>query len=369
MSLAPSGPVGLGRLCAALWLLLAPAAPAEAEALFAPPARAAPPRPETPAPESRPADRITSGLFSPKMEAGQGRAPAPRGRETRPENPAPAARQTLVAPAGEKPYWLVEARAAERPYFQAEEKAPELPYWLTREESEGAPSAPYWRVGETPPERPYWEPAPERVEIWAHTVEPAVTAPPSAPGPAGDPRTISYFMYKDEAGLRHLSNVPADPRYREFSFTIDVTVQRGLAGARTGRLRFTQENLRPTILRAAAAFRLDPALIAAVIKSESAFDAHAVSWAGAQGLMQLMPATAREMGCARPFDPLENIMAGSRYLRLMLDTFGGDLALALAAYNCGPDRVQRLWRIPNIPETKNYVVIVTRNYERYKGQF
>jgi soluble lytic murein transglycosylase-like protein len=84
--------------------------------------------------------------------------------------------------------------------------------------------------------------------------------------------------------------------------------------------------------------------------------------------MQLMPSTARDMGCADPFDPVQNIMAGSRYLRLMLNTFGGDLTLAIASYNCGPERVKRLWRVPNIPETKNYVVIVSRNYERYKGQ-
>ena len=62
-------------------------------------------------------------------------------------------------------------------------------------------------------------------------------------------------------------------------------------------------------------------------------------------------------------------MGGSRYLRLMLNEFGGDLSLALAAYNAGPNRVKRNWAIPNIPETQNYVVIVMRNYERYRSQF
>jgi hypothetical protein len=286
---------------------------------------------------------------------------------------APTVRQTLVVDGTgidgsrggqpEKPYWVVEARVAERPYFQAEEKAPDLPYWLGREDRDDTP---YWQVRESVQERPYWEPTPERVEIFAHTVEPAVTSPPPAPEPAGDLRTISYFMYQDESGIKHLSNVPVDPRYREF--TVTVRLWRGLAGSRTGQLRFTHEKLRPVILQAAAAYNLDPALIAAVIKSESAFDAHAVSWAGAQGLMQLMPGTARDMECANPFDPVQNIMAGSRYLRLMLDTFGGDLALAVAAYNCGPERVRRYWRVPNIPETRNYVIIVSRNYERYKGQ-
>jgi soluble lytic murein transglycosylase-like protein len=319
-------------------------------------------------------------LFSPVGERGR-KALAVRGGDeggTRPETPASTVRQTLVIDEGrgaaagrppeEKPYWVVEARMAERPYFQVEGQAPETPpYWLEREEERD--DAPYWQareaVRESALDRPYWEPAPERVEILS--VEPAVTAPPPPPEPAGDLRTISYFMYKDEFGVRHLSNVPVDPRYREF--TVAVRLERGLAGAGTGRLRFTHESLRPVILRAAAAYGLDPALIAAVIKSESAFDAHAVSWAGARGLMQLMPGTARDMGCADPFDPDQNIMAGSRYLRLMLDTFGGDLRLAIASYNCGPERVRRLWRVPDIPETRNYVTIVSRNYERYKGQF
>jgi len=269
----------------------------------------------------------------------------------------------------EKPYWAAESRPAERPYFQAEENAPESPpYWLEREDRDDTP---YWLTREATREsaRPYWEPTPERVEIIAHTVEPAFIAPPPAPEPAGNLRTISYFMYQDESGIKHLSNVPDDPRYREFTVTVDIKVHRGLDGARTGRLRFTRESLRPIILRAARAYNLDPALIAAVIKAESAFDAHAVSWAGAQGLMQLMPGTARDMECADPFDPSQNIMAGSRYLRLMLDAFGGDLTLALASYNSGPERVRRNWRVPNIPETRNYIRIVSRNYERYKGQF
>jgi hypothetical protein len=250
----------------ALWLLLGPAALAGAEgALFAPPESRA--RVEQP----RAADRITasSGLFSPEIKVDeQGRKTLViRGEEDgsgndeggiRSENLAPTVRQTLVThgsqgvaagrPAEEKPYWVVEARLAERPYFQVDEKAPDTPYWLEREERDDTP---YWQAGETAPERPYWEPTPERVVIIAHTVEPAVTAPPPAPEPAGDLRTISYFMYQDEFGIKHLSNVPDDPRYREF--TVTVRLQRGLAGARAGPLRFTHESLRPIILRAAAA--------------------------------------------------------------------------------------------------------------------
>jgi hypothetical protein len=365
------GKLGWG---AALWLFLVPAGPARGEeALFAPLAEAA-----LPAQESEAAGRLStsSGFFSPNIKAeALGRQPLVSlgggGRQDEPENPAPT-RQTLAvdgnhgAAAMEKPYWAAEARREGRPYFQAGEKPQEAPYWETREDLDDRDDTPYWRTRESARrDRPYWEPKPEKVEIIA--ARPPVAASPPEPEPAGDPRTISYFMYQDEFGVKHLSNVPVDPRYREF--TVSIRLGRGLAGARSGQLRFTHENLRPIILRAAAAHNLDPALIAAVIKSESAFDVHAVSWAGAQGLMQLMPATARDMDCADPFDPAQNIMAGSRYLRLMLDTFGGDLTLAIASYNCGPERVSRLWRVPDIPETKNYVLIVSRNYERYKGQF
>ena len=331
---------GLGCGLGILALLFLGAAQAGAEGtLFAPP-KAETPLAETP----------LAGM----PRAGMPRAETPRA--------APPASPEPRVPAGEKPYWAAETREAERPYFQAEEKAPSRPYWLEGEARDERDDAPYWLARDAAREstRPYWEPTPERAEIIAHTVEPGV--PPPAPEPAGGQRTISYFMYQDESGTKHLSNAPVDPRYREF--TVTVRLGRGLAG----QSRFTHESLRPIILRAAAAYGLDPALIAAVIKSESAFDAHAVSWAGAQGLMQLMPGTARDMGCADPFDPVQNIMAGSRYLRLMLDDFGGDLALALASYNCGPERVRRLWRVPNIPETRNYVLIVSRNYERYKGQ-
>ncbi|MGL4208090.1 MAG: lytic transglycosylase domain-containing protein, partial [Candidatus Adiutrix sp.] len=70
-----------------------------------------------------------------------------------------------------------------------------------------------------------------------------------------------------------------------------------------------------------------------------------------------------------PFDPRDNIMGGSRYLRMMLNRFGGDLTLALAAYNAGPERVARRWQVPNIKETQNYVKIVMRNYESYKDDY
>ena len=113
---------------------------------------------------------------------------------------------------------------------------------------------------------------------------------------------------------------------------------------------------REAIDEAAAATGLPPELIVAVIYHESGGNPRAVSRAGARGLMQLMPRTARGLGVSDPFDPRQNIMGGARYLRGQLDRFGGNLALALAAYNAGPRNVYKYQRdIPPFRETRNYV--------------
>ncbi len=110
-----------------------------------------------------------------------------------------------------------------------------------------------------------------------------------------------------------------------------------------------------SIGRAADKYRLPGRLIESVIQAESGFRPAAVSPAGAQGLMQLMPATARELGVVDPFDPAQNIDGGARYIRQMLDRFDGDLKLALAAYNAGPGTVERYNGQVPYPETKAYV--------------
>jgi len=109
---------------------------------------------------------------------------------------------------------------------------------------------------------------------------------------------------------------------------------------------------------------VDPLLVKAVIKTESNFDPEAVSARGALGLMQLMPATARELRVTNPLDPLENVTGGTRYLRTLLDSYDGNVALSLAAYNAGPGRVKDA--IPNIPETRTYVARVLRHYASYR---
>jgi soluble lytic murein transglycosylase-like protein len=110
---------------------------------------------------------------------------------------------------------------------------------------------------------------------------------------------------------------------------------------------------------AARLYKLDPGLIKAVMQSESAFNAMAVSPVGALGLMQLMPDVAKELGATDPLDPRQNIMAGSKYLRQLLDSQGGNVRLALASYNAGPGNVAKYRAIPPFKETRDYVKKVT----------
>lgn len=120
------------------------------------------------------------------------------------------------------------------------------------------------------------------------------------------------------------------------------------------------------IRRHANSFSLEEALVKAVIKVESDYQPRTVSKKGAQGLMQLIPETARSLNVHNPFDPSENIRGGSEYLRRMLDLFDNDIELALAAYNSGPSTVQRYGGIPPYDETRNYVKKVKRYLDYYR---
>jgi len=187
------------------------------------------------------------------------------------------------------------------------------------------------------------------------------------------------FTYVDKHGVRHYTNVPADTRARPLKLKKIITAKlpnRPRSTIRYSRLTRLQKRaiavnkaaIERHILRAASESRLDPLLIKAIIRTESNFDQFAVSAKGAQGLMQLMPETARDLQVHNPFDAYQNIAGGARYLRTLLDTFAGDIRLSLAAYNAGPGSVARHGGIPNFPETMAYVRKVLKHYRNYRKQ-
>ena len=122
---------------------------------------------------------------------------------------------------------------------------------------------------------------------------------------------------------------------------------------------FTQQEIDAAIDEAAARHHVDPSLVRSVVKVESNFNPNAVSRKGAMGLMQLMPSTARSLNVSNPFNPIENVDAGVRHLRKLLDSYGGNVRLSLAAYNAGAGAVARSAGVPHFKETQDYVRRIT----------
>lgn len=173
----------------------------------------------------------------------------------------------------------------------------------------------------------------------------------------------TLYICKDRGGSEHFTNVPeAD------NCVIYRTKRSSLFASVSGRRPSNSSTQYSShINHFGNRYNVDPNLIKAVIRTESGFDRYAVSRQGAQGLMQLMPGTARELNVSDPFNPSQNIDGGTRYLRSLLDTFNGDLTLTLAAYNAGPTLVKRVRRVPRIPETITYVQRVLAYYQGYRG--
>ncbi len=173
------------------------------------------------------------------------------------------------------------------------------------------------------------------------------------------------YCYVDEQGIVHFTNVPTDNRYKLYR-----TFKKPLV-KKSRRIKTSPVNesyYDRHILRASIKYGLDFALLKAVIKAESNFDPSAVSPKGAEGLMQLMPQTSQLLNVKNPFDPEENILAGTRYLRMLMDQFKNNIVFALAAYNAGPDAVAQYKGIPPFPETITYVKRVLAYFKDYKSK-
>lgn len=125
-------------------------------------------------------------------------------------------------------------------------------------------------------------------------------------------------------------------------------------------------DLNEVVNAASGIYRLDPDLVNSVIRAESGFNVRAVSPKGAQGLMQLMPQTASQLGVQNAFDPRANVEGGARYLRELLERYDFDLIKALAAYNAGPERVEQYGGVPPYYETKAYVARIVRDFNKKK---
>jgi hypothetical protein len=179
------------------------------------------------------------------------------------------------------------------------------------------------------------------------------------------------FRFQDEKGVVHFTNVPADSKFQLFFKEYEKTkLPKGSPKTFSSR-NFNLNSLSqltPHIDEASQQYGIDPKLIQAVIHVESNFDPQALSPKGAQGLMQLMPQTARDLQVSDVFSPKENINGGTRYLRYLLDLFNQDITLALAAYNAGPEKVNLYRGIPPYQETRTYVQKVTQIYNQLKSR-
>jgi soluble lytic murein transglycosylase-like protein len=169
---------------------------------------------------------------------------------------------------------------------------------------------------------------------------------------AGAGSKIYFFM--DDEGVRHYTDAPDNNRYR---LLVLRPQDRTASGDRYDARRLARATQYDAIIEhAASAASLEPNLLRAVIVVESGFNVRAISKRGAMGLMQLMPATAARFGISDGFDPGQNVSAGARYLKFLLNRFGQNVSLALAAYNAGEDAVDRNGgQIPPYTETMAYV--------------
>ncbi len=178
------------------------------------------------------------------------------------------------------------------------------------------------------------------------------------------PASSDIYRYEDDEGIVHFTDAPTDKRFKIF--------MRDLKKDRQLRTKFrVARSVNPAeydqiIASTSAKYGVSPSLIKAVIHAESGYNPNAVSPKGASGLMQLMPGTARSLRVSNSFDPRDNVEGGVKYLRFLLDTFRGDVSLALAAYNAGLNKVAKYGGIPPYNETRTYVNRVLAYMQSYQ---
>ena len=180
------------------------------------------------------------------------------------------------------------------------------------------------------------------------------------------PAAADIYKYEDQEGVLHFTDAPTDRRFKVFMRDIkkDRKLRTSFRLAGCGR---DPKEFEPIINSCALQYGVDKSLVKAVIQAESGYNPNAVSRKGATGLMQLMPRTAQDLKVANSLDPSDNIRGGVRYLRFLLDTFKGDEALALAAYNAGLSKVAQYRGIPPYEETRNYVGRVLSYRKSFQG--
>ena len=171
------------------------------------------------------------------------------------------------------------------------------------------------------------------------------------------PGAADIYMYIDSSGVVHFTNVPTSSDYKLYIRERPPKAKRTPSSSRYD----------AQIRQAQLKHGVDFSLIKAVIKVESGFNPNAVSRKGAKGLMQIMPANFKSLDVTNPFDPSQNIMGGTLYLKRLISRYDNKLPLVLAAYNAGPDAVDRYKQIPPYKETVNYVQKVMKAYSQYKN--
>lgn len=170
------------------------------------------------------------------------------------------------------------------------------------------------------------------------------------------PLYADIYTYTDNQGVMHFTNVPTSSKYKIY------IKEKSRKSVNT----YNTDRYDDLITKASKKYGVSFSLLKALIKIESDFNPRAVSKVGAKGLMQIMPQNLNALNINDPFDPRENIMGGTLYLKQLLNRFNGKLPLALAAYNAGPKMVENYKRIPPFPETEDFVKNVMKYYAVFK---